>query len=49
MIINSAMVNNKDVLEMKLNNSIVYSATPTVSYNYYFQHANTDIPQAHLG
>lgn len=44
MIINSAMINSKDVLEMKLNNSIVYSAAPTVSYNYYFQHANTDIP-----
>jgi hypothetical protein len=34
MIINSAMINSKDVLEMKLNNSIVYSATPAVSYNY---------------
>lgn len=47
MIINSAMINSKDVLEMKLNNSIVYSTGTTpvqTAYNYYFQHSNSNIP-----
>jgi hypothetical protein len=44
MIINSAMINSKDVLEMKLNNAIVYSATPAASFNYTFLYNNTDIP-----
>ena len=46
MIINSAMINSKDVLEMKLNNSIVYSAipaTPAVNYNYTMTFSNSKI------
>ncbi|NRY62638.1 hypothetical protein [Clostridium beijerinckii] len=43
MIINNAMINGKDVLEMRLNNSIVYSVTPVVSYNYTMSFANSAI------
>lgn len=45
MYITGAMINSKNVLEMKLNNSIVYSAAPvSYPYNYYFQHGNTNVP-----
>jgi hypothetical protein len=43
MIINSAMINSKDVLEIKLNNSIIYSATPATNYNYTLSFANSGI------
>lgn len=43
MIINSAMINSKSVLEMKLNNSIVYSAAPAVNYNYTMTFSNNKI------
>lgn len=45
MIISSAMINSKDVLEMKLNGSIVYSAAvPSSIYNYTLTFPYSDIP-----
>lgn len=54
MIINSAMINSKDVLEMKLNNSIVYSAAPVFNYNQTIDFlkntvTNTSIPNLCVG
>lgn len=44
MIINNAMINGKEVLEMQMNNSIVYSSAPTaLGYNYTLSFANGKI------
>lgn len=45
MIISSAMINSKDVLEMKLNGNVVYSASePSSIYNYTLTFPYSNIP-----